>query len=130
MKCAKTFTLQPSEKLAGIRKEKWTKPRDGKDVAYVVVDRLGQCEFIGQKIPLLVDAINEQASEPCARVSINGLWVSVDKTDGYAGPWCKGRWRVRSVELDAACEEYERARPHHQKAIIVADQPSCYVVCA
>ena len=56
---ALTFVLAPSETLAGIRKEPYTKPRGGRNIAYVVCDRLGKLSLIGQKLPLLVAAINE-----------------------------------------------------------------------
>jgi hypothetical protein len=131
MKPASTFVLAPSERLAAIRKEKYTKPRGGRDVAYLVCDRLGKLELIGQKLPLLVAAINANVGgEPWARVSVNGLWESVDRSDGRVGPWCKGRWRVKSVELEKACQEYEGERAAHETAVIVAGQPSCYAICA
>ena len=126
-----TFMLSPTERLTGIRRERYTKPRSGRDIAYVVCDRLGQMEFIGQKIPLLVAAINEAVGEgQYARVSVNGLWESVDRTDGRAGPWCKGRWRVRAVSLEHACEEFERERVAHDRAAVVAGQPSRYAIRA
>ena len=131
MKAASTFVLAPTERLTGIRKEKWTKPRGGRDVAYVVCDRLGELEFIAQKLPLLVAAINEHVgSEPWARVSVNGMYECVDRTDGRTGPWCKGRWRVKSVDLASAVDEYERERAAHDRAVIVADQPACYAIRA
>ena len=128
---ALTFVLAPSETLAGIRKEPYTKPRGGRNIAYVVCDRLGKLSLIGQKLPLLVAAINESVDgEPWAKVSVNGLWESVDRTDGRTGPWCKGRWRVKSVELERACQEYEGERATHERALIVAGQPSCYAIRA
>ena len=131
MKTASTFVLAPTERLAGIRKEKWTKPRGGRDVAYLVCDRLGQLEFLAQKMPLLCDAINRHVeAQAWAKVSVNGLYESVDRTDGRTGPWCKGRWRVKSVDLEAAVGEYERERASHERAVIVADQPACYAICA
>lgn len=131
MKSPSTFVLAASEKLAGIRKEKYTKPRSGRDIAYVVCDRLGRLEFIGQKLPLLAAAINQHVGdEQWARVSVNGLWECVDRCTGRTGPWCKGRWRVKSVDLERACEEYERERAAHDQAVIVAGQPSCYAICA
>ena len=66
MTAASAFLLAPTERLVGIRKEKYTKPRGGRDIAYVVCDRLGRLELIGQKLPLLVQAINQhvEAGEP------------------------------------------------------------------
>ena len=126
-----TFALAASEHLAGIRKEKYTKPRGGRNIAYVVSDRLGKLELIGQKLPHIAAAINESvAGEPWARVSVNALWESVDRREGRAGPWCKGRWRVKSVELERACQEYESERAAHERAVIVAGQPSCYAIRA
>ena len=129
MKSATTFEISKAERLAGITKEKWTKPRSGRMIAYVVRDRLGQHVFLGQKLPQLCEAINERVrGEPWARVSANGLWESVDRIDGRTGPWCKGRWRVCSVDLEHACEEYERARLAHERAVVVAEQPACYAI--
>ena len=131
MKVASTFVLAPSERLAGIRKEKYTKPHGGKAIAYIISDRLGELEFLGQKLERLCSAINQHVGdEQWARVSVNGLWESIDRTTGRTGPWCKGRWRVTSVELERACEEYERERTRHIQSMIVADQPSCYAICA
>ena len=126
-----TLVLAPSETLAAIRKEKYTKPRGGRNIAYVVCDRLGKLSLIGQKLPLLAAAINDSVGdEVWARVSVNGLWESVDRSDGRAGPWCKGRWRVKSVELERACQEYEKERASHERAVVMTREPSCYVIRA
>ena len=123
--------LSPSEKLASIQKEKYTKPRDGRDIAYVVSDRLGQLEFLGQKLPLLAEAINKEVGqEAWARVSVTALWESADRKGVRAGPWCKGRWRVQCFELERAVEAYEKERSAHLRSVIVAGQPSCYAIRA
>ena len=130
-----TFVLEPSQRLARIEREKWTKPHAGQDVVYIVSDRLGQVgPFLGQKLPPLVAVINGLVDDaPWARVSVNALYDCVDRVDGRSGPYCKGRWRVTRVALDRACEAYAEARGAHEhvlaRATVVADQPACYAIC-
>ena len=82
-------------------------------------------------LPTISHAINQYVGdEQWARVSVNGLWESIDREDGRTGPWCKGRWRVKSVDLERACDEYERERAAHDQAMVVAAQPSCYAISA
>ena len=102
-----------------------------KDIAYVVSDRLGQLEFLAQKLTLLAEAINQEVEqEAWARVSVNGLWESsTGRTTGRAGPWFKGRWRVQCLDLERAIEAYERERSAHARAVIVG-QPACYAIRA
>jgi hypothetical protein len=121
--------LTPTERLTAVTKEKWTKKSSGSDVAYIVQDRLGHWQFIGQKLPYIRAAINEHATrdEPWARVSVNGLWESVDREDGRVGPFVKGRWKVRKADLHDAREMFERGRARHEMAIVVGN-PDCYAV--
>ena len=128
---ATSLVLAENERLTGIRKERYTKPRDGRDVAYLVCDRLGQVGFLAQKLRPLVQVINQHVeTEAWARVSVNGLWESIDRTDGKVGPWVKGRWKVRSVDLERAVDGFEQERAVHNRAVIVADSTSCYAITA
>jgi len=120
--------LERHEKLTGIMKEKYTKPRHGRAFAYVVGDRLGRLSFLGQKLPLICKVINSAVHDPVSKVSLNGMWQTADRVEGRAGPYCKGRWMVRRVDLDDVCEEYAREQAMHEKAIVVCDEIPCYRV--
>ena len=126
-----TFYLTPTERLTAVAREKWTKRSScGSSVAYIVQDRLGHWQFIGQKLPSIRAAINEHATrqEPWTRVSVNGLWESVDREeDGPSVPFVKGRWKVRKADLHDAREMFERGRARHEMAIVVGN-PACYSV--
>jgi hypothetical protein len=127
-----TTELAPTQRLAGVQKEPHAKRRRGAAVAYLVVDREGEWAILGQKLHLLSRWINDHVVDgsPWARVSTTGLWGSVDRTDGRHGGWHKGRFRIRSVCLERAIEEWEATRTAYAKSAIVADQPSCYAICA
>jgi hypothetical protein len=131
MKQASSVVLQPSQRLAGVRKEWHTRKQGGKDVAYVVSDRLGEYALISQKLALLTQWINEQADCKGSRISTTALYEGADRgSETRDGEYVKGRWKVRTVDLDKASEEFERARQASSRGTIVAAEPSCYVVCA
>ena len=123
--------IPQSKRLAGITKEWHTRRRNGRDVAYVAVSRDKSWALLTQKLPLLTQFINENLTngEPWSRVTTNGLWENIDRTDGRNGGHHKGLWRVTSVELDAACDAFEDMRGAFANAAVVASQPECYSVC-
>ena len=125
--------LQPTQKLAGVRKEWHTRKQQGRDVCYVATDRLGEWLVLTQKLPLLTAWINETlGDEPSQRVSTTALYEGVDrgKNASRVGEWIKGRWCVRMVDIERASEEFESARKGMVHAAVVAAEPGCYsTVC-
>lgn len=121
--------LAPTQKLARIQKEWHTRKQDGRDVAYLAIDRLGEWTVITQKLALLTAWINDtMGNEPGARVSTTALYEGVDRKSSRVGGWVKGRWCVKAVDLERATEEFESAR--QGRGVVVATEPACYVVCA
>ena len=125
--------LQPTQKLSGVRKEFHTRKQQGRNVCYVATDRLGEWLFLTQKLPLLTAWINETlGDEPSQRVSTTALYEGVDrgKNASRVGEWVKGRWCVRTVDIERASEEFESARKGMARAAVVAAEPGCYsTVC-
>ena len=128
MRAPGLIVLERHERLAGVRKEPYTKPRHGRAFAYVVADRLGRWSFVGQKLPLICRVINHTVDDPTSRVSLNGMWHTADRVDGRAGAYCKGRWRVRRVDLDDVVHEYAAEQAAHERAVVCADDLPCYRV--
>ena len=128
-KC-QTVVLTPTQRLAGVQPEFHAKKRMGKQIVYVAQDRMGEITLLSQQLQLLASAINERAGDAQSeRVSTTTLWKGVDRSDASrVGVWIKGRWRVRSVDLNEASNEFERARQAHTHAAVVAAQPACWVV--
>ena len=124
------FILHSGERLTSVSREPYTKRRKGRAIGYVVCDRLGRWNFVGQKLPLICKVINSipGANDPLSRVSLNGMWQSADRIEGRAGPYCKGRWMVRRVDLDDVCAEVDKERTTHEHAVVCADELSCYRV--
>ena len=130
MPCGEIGVVLTSEQsLKGVRKERHAKRRSDRDVAYLVVDRLGEWTLLGQKLPLLTAWINEHAAgAECDRVSVNGLWSNLDRSDGRVGGWHKGRWRINAVDLERASDAFESKRASSAKAALIAGEPSCYAL--
>ena len=126
-----TVMLQPSQRLTGVHKEWHTRKQRGKDVAYIVSDRLGEYALITQKLPLLTQFINERADHKGARISTTALYVGADRSkESRDGAYIKGRWKLQTVmDLKEATKEFERARKENVHSVIVGE-PACYVVCA
>ena len=127
-----TMYLDPSQHLAGVRKERYTRKKDGKDICYLVLDRFGKIALISQKLPAVTDFINTHVvrqDEPWTRVNTVGLWEILDRTGGRVGGWHKGRFRVMSVDLESAPERFEEARREHEQAAVIG-APACYQVSA
>ena len=91
-------------------------------------------EFLGmvQKLPLLTQWINERAEGPGARVSTTTLYEGADRGENASrvGSWIKGRWCLKTVELEEASAAFESARQGIRSAAVVAAEPACYVLCA
>ena len=130
MRNSQTVVLTPTQRLAGVQPEWHAKKRMGKQIVYVAHDRMGEIALFSQQLQLLASAINERAGDARSeRVSTATLWKGVDRSDASrVGVWIKGRWRVSSVDLDEASNEFERARQAHTHAAVVAAQPACWVV--
>ena len=129
MKSGSTVVLEPSTRLAGVKKEWHTRKQRGKDVAYLATDRLGEWTVLTQKLPLLTEWINERAEGPGGRVSTTTLYEGADRGENASrvGAWIKGRWCLRTVELEEASAAFESARQGIRSAAVVASEPACYV---
>ena len=61
--------LDRTQHLAGIRKERHTRRKGGKDMCYLIVDsRFGKIAMISQKLPAVTEFINDHLvgpEEPC-----------------------------------------------------------------
>ena len=106
-----------------------------KDIAYLLVDRLATsgdpAVVITQKLPYLRDWINARADNQGSRISTTALYNGADRSIESRGTeFIKGRWRVKTVDLTKASDEFEGARNAHTRGVIVAAEPACYVVCA
>ena len=134
MKCAAMpVVLSQTERLAGVHRERHTKQRNNSSVVYLVSDRQREWVVMGQKLPQLSAWINQNVTNngnAWERVSTTGLWGNCDRVSGRVGGWHKGRWRVKSVELGRASDEFEALRAESAKAVVVADDLKCYAICA
>lgn len=122
--------LKPDERLAGVRKEKHTRMRDGRASCYVILDRYGKVLVLTQKLPVASSFINStlvNPSEQWSRVTTNGLWEIINQTGGRVGGWHKGRFRVMAVELDKATSCFESLRPNHETAAVLGET-ACYQI--
>jgi hypothetical protein len=127
-----TMYLKSSQRLAGVSKEWHTRKKDGKAIAYVILDRCGKIALLTQKLPAVSEFINTHLvdpDEPWARVNTVGMWEILNQTGGRVGGFHKGRWRVMSVDLEQATTAFEAARRVHEEAAVIG-VPSCYDVCA
>ena len=124
--------LRSGERLTSVRKEPHVKRRHGRASysCYVVRDRMGVFTFVGQKLPVICKVINELPGsvDPLSRVSLNGMWQAADRVDGRAGPFCKGRWAVRRVDLEDVGIELDKQRADHAYAVVCTDELECYNV--
>ena len=126
------LVLSPNEKLTGVRKERHAKlkRRCDRPVAYLVIDKLGEWTLLGQKLSSISMYINQHIADASYdRVTKNGLWSNVDRSDGRVGGWHKGRWRIAAVDLDRASDVFETKRVASVKAAIIAAEPSAYAIC-
>ena len=120
--------LKPDQRLAGVRKERHTRKRDGKANCYVILDRFGKLLLLTQKLPVASSFINStlvDPQEPWTKVTTNGLWEIIDKRGGRVGGWHKGRFRVMSVELDRVTSRFESMRLSYEDAAVLGES-SCY----
>lgn len=75
-----------------------------------------------QKLPLLTEWINERAEGPGGRVSTTTLYEGADRGENASrvGAWIKGRWCLKTVELEEASAAFESARRGIRSAAVVA----------
>lgn len=120
--------LQSSSRLAVVRREWHARKRNGRDVCYIVISRDNTWALLSQKISLLSQMINTNLTpnEAWAKVSTNGLFENIDCTGGRGGGWHKGNWRISSVDLDDACDAFDKVRGRCANALVVSSQPDCY----
>ena len=128
IKTARTIALTPTQRLKNVEREWHTRKLMGREKVYVAQDRLGEWTILSQHLALLAKAINELTDERGGRVSTTTLWKGVDRDSDRCGCWIKGRWCVRTVDLDSASEEFEKARKGFTNAVVVATEPACYLV--
>lgn len=119
-----TFVLLPHQHITEVRKDRAAK----KDVVYLVTTRSKDWIVLAQSIPLLCKWINVNLSngEPWDKVSVTGLFESLDRTDGRYGGWHKGRFRIQSVPLQECACRFEEARSDYKRAAVVAGSPESY----
>ena len=126
-----TMYLKPSQHLAGVQKEKSTrKGGNGKDVAYLILDRSEKIVLLTQRLAAVAAFINTclvDPQEPWTRVNTVGMWEILNQTEGRVGGWHKGRWRCQRIELEQATFLFEEARQQHAEAAVVG-MPACYQV--
>ena len=129
---AETMYLDKSQHLAAIQKERHTRTKkDGKDICYLIIDRMGKIALCSQKLTAVTEFINTNLvnpDEPWTRVNVVGMWEILNQTGGRVGGWHKGRFRVMSVDLESAPEKFEEARREHEQAAVIG-VPACYQVC-
>ena len=139
MKQASTVVLVPSQRLIGVQKEWHTRQQYmggvRKDIAYLAVDRLANGEepgvVITQKLPWLRDWINARAGNRGSRISTTALYNGADRSaESRDGQFIKGRWKVITVDLARASDEFESARNSNASGVIVTAEPASYVVRA
>ena len=129
---AEAIYLNQSQHLTGIRKERHTRSKkDGKDMCYLISDKMGKIALCSQKLTAVTEFINSNLvhpDEPWSKVNVVGLWEILNQTGGRVGGWHKGRFRVMSVDLESAPEMFEEARLAHEQAAVIG-VPACYRVC-
>ena len=130
MKAGSVLLLEPTQRLAGVKKEWHTRKQHGREVCYVASDRMNQWLLITQKLPLLAAHINSLADGPADLVSTTALYDGADRreTASRVGSLIKGRWSVKTVDLERATEVFESARTGNVQAACVASEPACYIL--
>ena len=123
MKCSSAVVLSSTQRLA--RAHKGAK----RDVAYLVVDRQREWAIFATSLPRLARFINDNLSSGHAwdRVSVTGLFESLNREDGRHGGWHKGRYRVRRMPLADSAPEFEAVRARCAHAAVVAARPTGFV---
>ena len=135
MKHAHTVVLGSNQRLVGIQKERHSRQQnvDGvrKDVAYLLVESSNSNEpavVIAQQLSFLRDWINARGG---TQISLTALYNGADrKSESRGTEFIKGRWRVQTIDLTKASDEFELARKAKHAGVIVAAEPTCYIVCA
>ena len=122
--------LQPNERLAHISKDYHVRKHRGQHVAYIVEDKTHSHVLLGQKLSLLVQAINEVVHEKPEQVSLTGLYQIIGKDCDRVGSWTKHRWRVTPHALDHAASAFERIRPNFRNAVLLGSAKCYDTVCA
>ena len=118
--------LSPDQHLTDVKREYHARPRQGENIAYIAIDRMGQYTIITQRLPMLKDYINAHASGPHETVSNNALYKALGREGGRAGELVKGRWCIRVVALDKASEMFEQMRDKAATAVVAAVEPAAY----
>ena len=92
----------------------------------------GPFGFLSRRVPLLTEWINERAEGPGARVSTTTLYEGADRGENASrvGSWIKGRWCLKTVDLEEASAAFESACQGIRRAAVVSAEPACYVLCA
>ena len=125
MKGASAMVLNSTQRLSRAHVKGVTK----RDVAYLVFDRQREWAIFATSLPKLARFINDNLSSGQAwdRVSVTGLFESLNREDGRHGGWHKGRYRVRRVPLADSAPQFEAVRASCAHAAVVAARPGGYV---
>ena len=119
--------LEPHVHLAIVNKDYHAK----RDAAYILIDRNRSMVVLSQSLPLLVEWMNEtlvDAREGWDKVTVAGISLCVNQTDGRTAGWHKRRWRIRHVPLAQAVDEFETARAGCDQAVVISGMWGSYMV--
>ena len=119
------MVLESEQRVAGVLRDVHAK----NDVAYILTSRSRDWIVLSQSLPLLAAWVNEKLAcdEQWDKVSVTGLFESLNRTGGRNGGWHKGRFRVRSVPLADSGDAFEVARGEYANAAIVQGMPFRYL---
>ena len=123
-----TMPLRPNERLAAISKEYHTRKKQ----FYIAEDKLRDFLICSQRLSDLVEQINSIVAHKPDQVSLTGLYQILTGQDGgRVGGWTKHRWKIRSVDLNAAPQAFEEVREiGFSNAIIVGKRDSYTIASA
>ena len=113
-----TLIVEPKQRVIGrLPKDKFAKL----DVGYLVFDRSRDWIMLSQSLPQMVKWINENVSsgDRWDRVSLTGMFESINKSEGRNGGFHKGRYRIQTVPRASAMEAFETQRRRYRNSAII-----------
>ena len=119
---AAALVLTPQQHLTRVYQD-----RSAKGYVYLVRCRNNSTLIMSQSLPLVCRFINQRLSnEACDSVSVTSFHDHLNRTEGRNGGYVAGRWRVRTLPLAEASEEFERERSAFENAVVVAADRRMY----
>ena len=113
-----TLIVEPKQRVIGrLPKDKFAK----RDIGYLVCDRSLDWIMLSQSLPQMVKWINENVSsgDRWDRVSLTGMFESINKSEGRNGGFHKGRYRIQTVPRASAMEVFESERRRYRNSAII-----------